>query len=34
MTAAAAWGLKADLKRQNKKIREESDDDSTLYYAY
>jgi hypothetical protein len=33
LTALAAWGLKFDLKRANKKIKQ-TENEATLYYAY
>lgn len=32
--AAAAWGLRCALQRENKKIKQESEDENVLYYAY
>ncbi|PVH77803.1 major facilitator superfamily transporter [Cadophora sp. DSE1049] len=32
--AAAAWGLRCALQRENKKIKQESENENVLYYAY
>ncbi|CZT51312.1 related to putative tartrate transporter [Rhynchosporium secalis] len=34
LCAMAAWGLRFALMRENKKIKQETEDESVLYYAY